>query len=157
MVADADVDAGGVAGEPRLLVQRVYVKDLSFETPHSPDIFSDIGKLSAEYSCDAKAHLLEDTLYEVVLTITVTSRRGSRTAYIAEVKQAGAFRLLGFSEEEAGRVLRCTCPSILFPYGRELISDLVRRASFPQFNLAHIDFENWYKRRVETDEQPETM
>lgn len=157
MVANADVNPEGVADQPRLLIQRIYVKDLSFETPHSPDIFSDVGKLSAEYSCDAKAHLLEGTLYEVVLTITVTSRRGSRMAYIAEVKQAGAFRLLGFSDEDAGRVLRCTCPSILFPYGRELVSDLVRRASFPQFNLAHIDFENWYKRRVETDEQEEAL
>jgi len=157
MVENNGNSVQGAEEEPRLLIQRIYVKDISFETPHSPDIFSDIGKLSAEYNCDAKAHHLEGDIYEVVLTITVTSRRGSRTAYIAEVRQAGAFRLLGFSEDETGRMLRCTCPSILFPYGREIISDLVRRASFPQFTLAHIDFESWYKRRVEAPEHEEAV
>ena len=127
--------------EPRMKIERIYLKDVSFETPNSPEIFRQMGESSAEFSCDAKSYRLEADVYEVVLTMSLITRYGEKSAYVVDLQQAGIFAFRGFDQDSLKSMLASTCASILFPYGREAIAGLVRRGGFPQFIIAHIDFD----------------
>ena len=122
-------------------IQRIYTKDLSFESPNAPDIFRSEWKPENELSLNTKVNRIGDQVYEVVLTVTVNVKGGEKTAFIAEVQQAGIFTLSGFPEQELGPMLGAYCPSVLFPYAREVVSDLVTKGSFPQLVLQHLSFD----------------
>jgi preprotein translocase subunit SecB len=127
--------------ERQFVIQRIYTKDLSFESPNAPDIFRSEWKPENELSLNTQVNRVGDQVYEVVLTVTVNVKVGDKTAFIAEVHQAGIFGLNGFPEQELGPVLGVYCPSLLFPYAREVVSDLVTKGSFPQLVLQHVNFE----------------
>jgi preprotein translocase subunit SecB len=122
-------------------IQRIYTKDLSFESPNAPEIFRAEWKPENELSLNTKVNRLGDQVYEVVLTVTVNAKVGDKTAFIAEVQQAGIFSLSGFPEQELGPMLGAYCPNLLFPYAREVVSDLVTKGSFPQLLLQHVSFD----------------
>jgi preprotein translocase subunit SecB len=122
-------------------VQRIYTKDLSFESPNAPEIFRTEWKPENELSLNTKVNRIGDQVYEVVLTVTVNVKVGDKTAFIVEVQQAGIFTLNGFPEPELGPMLGAYCPSLLFPYAREVVSDLVTKGSFPQLVLQHVSFD----------------
>ena len=127
--------------ERQFSVQRVYVKDASFESPNSPDIFRGEWKPTHELNVSTKVNRIQDDLFEVVLSVTVSAKLGDKTAFIVEVQQAGIFGIVGFAEQEMGAMVGAYCPNLLFPYAREVVSDLVSKGSFPQLVLQHVNFD----------------
>ena len=135
----ADIDQTNP--ERQFAVQRIYTKDLSFESPNAPEIFRGEWKPQNELNLNTKVNRLADQAYEVVLSVTVTAKVGDKTAFIVEVQQAGIFTMAGFTEQELGPMLGAYCPNLLFPYARETVSDLVTKGSFPQLVLQHVSFD----------------
>jgi preprotein translocase subunit SecB len=127
--------------ERQFAVQRIYTKDLSFESPNAPEIFRGEWQPQNELNLNTKVNRLADQAYEVVLSVTVTAKVGDKTAFIVEVQQAGIFTMAGFSEQELGPMLGAYCPNLLFPYAREAVSELVTKGSFPQLVLQHVSFD----------------
>jgi preprotein translocase subunit SecB len=127
--------------ERQFVVHRIYTKDLSFESPNSPDIFRREWQPEHELNLNTKVNKLADDAFEVVLSVTVTIKIGDKTAIIVEVHQAGLFGVQGFPEQELGPLLGAYCPNLLFPYAREAVTDLVTKGSFPQLVLQPVNFD----------------
>ncbi|GAB2572561.1 protein-export chaperone SecB [Dyella jejuensis] len=144
----ANGQANGPASQPQLMLQKIYVKDVSFEAPNAPQIFQDIGEISeppqVQLNLTQRATGLGNDLYEVVLTLTLTCTVNDRTAYLAEVHQAGLFGIAGFNESDQAGIIGSYCPNLLFPYARQIISSLVQEGGFPPFLLQPINFEALY-------------
>ena len=134
-------------GQRQFIIQRIYTKDISFETPGSPAIFTT--EWTPSYNLDFSTHAtaLGNDHYEVVLTITVTAKNGEEVGFLIEVQQAGIFLVQGFPEQEMGPMMGAFCPNTLFPYVREVVSDLVSKGSFPQLILSPINFDMIYAQR----------
>lgn len=127
-------------------IQRIYLKDSSFESPQSPDGFRQQWKPKINLEINSKNQPLKDDLFEVVLVVTVTAKNESdETIYLVEIHQAGIFLLKGLEDEERARTLGSYCPSHLFPYAREAIDGLVVKGSFPPLSLAPVNFEAVYQ------------
>jgi len=126
---------------PQFAIQRVYTKDLSFETPNSPAIFQKEWKPELKLDLDTRSNKLADDTYEVVLALTVTASVEGQTAFLAEVQQAGIFTIGNLPEAQLAHTIGAFCPTTLFPYAREAVASLVSRGSFPQINLAPVNFE----------------
>lgn len=122
-------------------IQRVYTKDISFETPNSPAIFQKEWKPEIKLDLDTRTAELNPNLYEVVLAVTVTATIGEETAFLCEVQQAGIFSIGEMPEQNKAHTLGSFCPNMLFPYAREAISNLVNRGTFPPLNLAPVNFD----------------
>jgi len=123
---------------------RIYIKDISFEAPNSPQIFNEQWQPANSMDMNTGAQKIADNIYEVVLSVTVTVKNGEQTAFLVEVHQAGIFQIEGFDDEHLEGVLGSFCPSIIFPYAREAVSDIVARGGFPQLLLAPINFDVLY-------------
>ena len=121
-------------------LERLFVKDLSFEVPSSK-VFLGEWKPEMDVQLNTETTRLDDTHYEVSVTVTVTAKNDNATAFVAEVKQAGIFLITGVPEAQLTQLVGAYCPNILFPYVREAISDLVNRGSFPQLLLAPVNFD----------------
>lgn len=135
--------------EPQFMIQRVYVKDLSFETPNSPNVFREEWEPKLNLDINTSHSLLEENVYEVILDITATVSNKDAVAFLAEVKQAGIFTIEGAPGDQLEHLLGSFCPNILFPYAREAISDMVIKASFPQLVLAPINFDALFMQQKE--------
>ncbi|MCB5190384.1 protein-export chaperone SecB [Methylobacillus arboreus] len=140
----AEEQAAAQEQQPAFGIEKVYVKDLSLEIPNAPQIFTqrETPQVSIELS-NATAQL-EDGIYEVVVTVTVTSKFGEKTVFLVEVAQAGIFQIRNVPQENIEIILGVTCPNIIFPYARETISDVVTRAGFPPVLLNPVNFEALY-------------
>ena len=136
----AQQDATG----PAFTVEKVYVKDVSFEAPGAPAIFSEPGQPDLQLNLNQRVQRLGENAFEVVLGVTLTCKAGDKTAYVAEVQQAGIFGLMGLEAQAVDVLLGTQCPNILFPYVRQLVSDLVQAGGFPPFFLQPINFEALY-------------
>lgn len=134
--------------ERQFAIQKIYVKDLSFETPHSPGIFAADWRPDVNLNLSSEAQSLASDVYEVVLAVTVTVKVGDKTAFLVEVQQAGVFNARGFEQQDLGHMLGSYCPNILFPYAREAVSDLVVRGGFPQLVLAPVNFDALYAQHL---------
>lgn len=130
-------------------IQKIYCKEISFETPNSPAIFTEKWQPNVDFNLGTKIDSLKDNVYEVSLTVTVTVKCGEQTAYLVELTQAGIFTLQGFSKQGQGRMLGSYCPATIFPYAREVISDLVTKGGFPQLLLTPINFDAVYSQYVQ--------
>ncbi len=133
----------------QFLIQKLYVKDVSFELPNAPEIFQEQGQSDVKMSLAQRVDDLGENLHEVVLTVTVTATLGEKTAYLAEVAQAGIFHITGFRDQQLHAVMNILCPSALFPYARRAISDLVGDGGFPPLTLQPVNFEQLYAQRVQ--------
>ena len=133
---------------PVIHTQKVYIKDISFETPNSPEIFTREWKPNLNLDIGQKITELPDSHFEVVLSLTATMKVDDVTAYLAEVQQAGIFYLQGFDNDGLRNVINVFCPRLLYPYASFVISDLVTRGGFPQLVLAPVNFELIYKNRL---------
>ena len=132
--------------QPVFSVERLYVKDLSLEVPHAPQIFLEQGEPEVDMRVSTGNTKLEDGFYSVDVTVTVTAKLNEeRTMFLNEVTQSGIFRLENIPEEDVQLLLCVACPNILFPYAREAISNSVTRAGFPPVLLAPINFEAIYQ------------
>lgn len=128
--------------QPQFALQRIYLKDASFEVPNAPRVF--LQAWNPEISIDlatGMAQLEDGNHYEVTLSLTVTAKNDNQVAFLVEVQQAGIFQAIGFPDEELAPLLGAYCPNLLFPYAREAISDLVGKGSFPQLLLQPINFD----------------
>jgi preprotein translocase subunit SecB len=134
-------------------IQKVYLKDVSLETPNSPMIFTEQWQPQTEVRLETGATPLTDDLFESVLTLTVTAKLGERTAYLVEVKQAGLFTLKGFDEQQKGHMLHAFCPNILFPFAREELASLIGKGGFPALLLNPINFDALYMQRLQQQQQ----
>ncbi|MGC4094332.1 MAG: protein-export chaperone SecB [Polyangiaceae bacterium] len=139
-------------------LQRIYVKDLSFEAPNAPKTFLAPWQPEVNVELSTAANRLEDGKnFEVVLSLTVTVKNDNATAFLVEVKQAGIFLIDGIPEAQIGQLLGAYCPNLLFPYARETVSDVVTRGSFPQLLLAPVNFDAVFAeaQRKQAEQQPE--
>ncbi|RZI75658.1 MAG: protein-export chaperone SecB, partial [Pseudomonas sp.] len=135
---------GAISNEeeaPQFSLQRIYVRDLSFEAPKSPAIFRQEWTPSVSLDLNTRQKQLENDFYEVVLTLSVEVKNGEEIAFIAEVQQAGIFLIKGLDASSMSHTLGAFCPNILFPYARETIDSLVVRGSFPALMLAPVNFD----------------
>lgn len=155
-MADTKSAANGAAPqEASLSIQKIYVKDSSFEIPGAPAIFQETAQPQVQLNLSQKVSNFADNLYEVLLTVTVTCKIGEKTAYLAEVQQAGVFGLVGFPAADLQAVLATYCPHTLYPYARTAISDMILAGGFPPFVLQPINFEQMYAERMRSrNEQP---
>ena len=134
--------------EQQFAIQRLYVKDLSVECPNSPEIFLENWEPDLNLDLDVDgSKTLEEGIREVVLTVTVTVKVNQKTAFLVEVKQAGIFTVAGFDEEQLSHLVGSFCPNILYPYAREVITDAVVKAGFPQLYLAPVNFDALYEQQ----------
>lgn len=133
---------------PQLVVQRIYLKDCSFESPSAPQVFSGEWNPTMDLNIGANSRSVGDNLFEVVLTITVEAKKDERVAFLCEVQHAGLFLVQGLGEDDTRRVLNSTCPNIIFPYVREAVSDLVMKGGFPQLLLQPVNFEQLYRQHA---------
>lgn len=139
--------------EKQFSIQKIYTKDMSFETPNSPKVFTDKWEPTVDFNLGTHVLPLENSMYEVALTVTITVKLGELTAYLVEVNQAGIFSLNGFTDAEMGPMVGSFCPNILFPYAREAISDLVTKGGFPQMVLAPVNFDALYSQHLQQAQQ----
>lgn len=128
----------------QLAIQKIYVKDISFEAPNSPDVFKEKWEPQVNMELSNDTNKLDDKVYDVTLGVTITVTAEENTIYLAEIKQAGIFMIDGFAEEAIERILATACPNILFPFARELVADLVTRGGFPQLLLSPVNFDALY-------------
>ncbi len=135
--------------EAQFMVQRVYVKDLSFETKNTPAIFQQRWEPELSLDLNTQNNLLEENVYEVILSVTATVKNQNEIAFLVEVQQAGIFTIQGAPKAQLDHLLGSFCPNILFPYAREAITSEVIRGSFPQLVLAPINFDALFMQQME--------
>ncbi len=148
--------------EAQFMIQRIYIKNLSFETTNTPAIFQQKWEPELVLDLNAQNTKLDEGVYEVSLTVTATVKNQGATAFLVEVQQGGIFTIQGPAPEQLDHLLGSFCPGILFPYAREAITSEVIRGSFPQLVLTPINFDALYiqqqeqKKLTETDKSTET-
>ncbi|MCZ6882206.1 MAG: protein-export chaperone SecB [Gammaproteobacteria bacterium] len=131
-------------------IQKLYVKDVSFESPDTPKAFNfSKWEPKIELNLNHTHSAIDDKIYEAVLTVTATVKQQEKTAFLVEVQQAGVFAIVGYDENERNYILSSQCMSILFPYAREAISDLTSRGGFPPLVLTPVNFDALYKQHVQ--------
>jgi len=135
--------------QARFVIQKIYTKDISFETPNSPEIFREEWKPQLDLQLGNEYTRIDEDNHEITLTVTVTAKVGDKVAFLAEVKQAGIFSLTGYSDQEMGPLVGSYCPNTLFPFAREVISDIVLKGGFPQLVLAPVNFDALYMNQIE--------
>lgn len=140
--------------QPTFQIEKIYVKDLSFELPNAPQVFVQGENPQLEIQVRNDAQQFAEALYEVVVTVTVTARVKEKTLFLAEAAQAGIFSLRGIPADDLAPLLGIACPNILYPYVRETISDLVTRGGFPPVLLAPVSFEALYAQRAQAEAGP---
>lgn len=135
-------------------LQRIFVKDASFESPRAPDIFRSKWQPKVNMELNSNHSLLEEGLYEVVLQITITARNEDEEAvYLTEVQQAGIFLIKGIEEAALRQTLGAFCPSVLFPYAREAVDNMVIKGSFPPLMLAPVNFDAIYEQTLRQQQE----
>ena len=133
--------------KPQFAIQRVYLKDLSFEGPNSPEIFQKEWAPDLAVELETNHRNLEGDFWEARVKVTCRVKSGDTVAFVCEVDQAGIFTITNFTEEQREHLLESICSEILFPFAREAISDAVSKGGFPQLLLAPINFEAYYQEK----------
>jgi len=143
----------------QLLLQKIYVKDLSFESPKAPAVFTTNASPQTQISIRTGSQSVAPSTFEVTLTLTVEAKEQDATIFLVEIAQAGIFYIEGYNAEEQGVLIGTFCPNTLYPFAREAIADVIGRGGFPQFLLQPINFDGLYAQAVQErakrgDEQP---
>src|SRR5262245_3884270 len=143
---------------PEIALERFYLKDLSFESPRSPEVFREAWQPSMNVDINTKTQALGEDLYEVVLTVTANAKSPQgKTALIVEIQQAGIFRVKGLEGPRLQRVLATFCPNLLFPYVRETLDSVVVKGTFPAIMLAPVNFDALYVQALRQQVQKEAV
>ncbi len=148
--------------QKQIAIQKIYVKDFSFESPHTPEVFS-----RSNWSPKTNLNLRSshtagsDDNHEVILTITIEAKEDDQTFFLVELQQAGLFHITGYDEVEFKAIVGSYCPTILFPYARESVANIVSKGGFPEFLLQPINFDALYAQgmaqaQAKSQEQPAT-
>ena len=125
-------------------IERIYLRDLSFESPGAPEVFASARTPQLEIDIATRSTRLDEERFDVVLTLTLEAQSDERTLLVVEIQQAGIFRLTGMDEPTRRQMLAVACPNVLFPYARETIDQVTVKGNFPPFMLAPINFEALY-------------
>lgn len=131
-------------GGASFTVEKLYLKDVSFEAPNAPQVFNEQGQPELQMNLNQRVQRLADNAFEVILGVTLTCTVNGKTAYLAEVQQAGVFGISGFEEAGIDAMLGTQCPAVLYPYVRQAIGDLIQGGGFPQFYMQPINFDALY-------------
>ncbi len=145
----ADPTDAAQTPQPQFNIRRIYLKDMSFESPKAPQIFDATTQPQIDLQLGAGATQLAGNLHEVVVNVTATVRSGEDTVFLVEVQQAGLFHIEGVPAEQMGWVLGVTCPNVLFPYARQVVSDATVAGGFPPLLLAPVNFEVLYQQHLQ--------
>jgi preprotein translocase subunit SecB len=130
------------SAEKRLSITKIYLKDSSFESPQSPAIFRrGDWKPQTNLNLRSAHNAVEESLHEVILTLTVEAKEDDKTCFLIELQQAGLFEIAGYDAQEFKAIVGSFCPNILFPYARESIASLIQKGGFPEFVLQPINFD----------------
>ncbi len=150
----SEAETGGV----QVTLQSIYLKDCSYESPNGPRLPNNQGwEPKFQLNMNTAAEELAPEVREVLLTITVEAKQGDATLYLVEVKQAGVFSISGASIEDLKRLIGSFCPSVLFPYAREAISDLIVKGGFPSFLLPLVNFDVLFAQAAESPPQQQGL
>ena len=148
--ADSNPQATGNQQQaPQFSIQKIYVKDISFEAPNLPEMFSVEYKPEVKMEMNSKSRQVNDDHYEVVLSVTLSAEIGEKTAFLVEVQQAGLFFIKNFTEQQVHQLLGAAGPEALYPYVREVVSSLIGKAGFPSIQLAPVNFMGLYMERMQ--------
>ncbi len=129
----------------RLSISKIYIKDLSFESPMAPEVFKpDSWSPQTNLNLRSSHKRVDGNVHEVTLTITVDAKDGDKTIFLVEIQQAGLFEMTGYGDEEHGAIVGSFCPSVLFAYARESIASVIQKGGFPEFILQPINFDALY-------------
>ena len=135
--------------QPVFGIEKLYVKDLSVEVPHAPEIYLEQNAPQVEVQLNTSGRAVGEGVYEVVLTVTVTAKLADKTVFLVEVGQGGIFRIMNVPEDQMEPLIAIACPNVLFPYARETVSDAVTRAGFQPIVLQPVNFEGMYMQRLQ--------
>lgn len=139
--------------QPVFGIEKLYVKDLSVEVPNAPEIFLERENPEIEIQLNTTGRGVDEGIFEVVLTVTVTAKLGEKTVFLVEVGQAGIFRIMNIPGDQVEPLIAIACPNVLFPYAREVVSDAVGRAGFQPIVLQPVNFEAMYMQRMQQEQQ----
>jgi preprotein translocase subunit SecB len=142
------------AQQPAFQIEKIYVKDLSLEIPNAPQVFMQADSPQLEVQVNNEAVQFGEGFYECIVTVTVTAKAGEKTMFLAEAAQAGIFSIRNVPPADLEPLLGIGCPTILYPYVREAISDLITRGGFPPVILAPVSFEALYAQRMQKGDAP---
>lgn len=146
------------AGQRQLFLQKIYVKDLSFESPKAPEIFTANVSPQTQLNMRSSAREVGLNTQEITLTLTVEAKDKDQTLFLVEVAQAGVFTMQGYTDEERAMLVGSYCPATLYPYAREAVSDVVVKGGFPQLLLQPINFDALYAQAMQQrGQQPEAV
>ena len=148
-MADEQTNATNEEAAQQFIIQKIYAKDISFETPNSPQLFTEKWEPELKVDLHTAINPIAEGVFEVVLTVTATVKVGEKTAFLAEVQQAGIFNITGFEKPQLDGMLGSYSPNILFPYAREIVSDLVNKGGFPQLILQPVNFDAIYQQHLQ--------
>ncbi len=141
---------------PVFSIEKVYVKDLSLEVPNAPEVFLNRENPNVQIQLQTEGKAVQDGVYDVTLTVTVTATIGEKAMFLVEARQAGIFQIRNVPQDDLQPILGIACPNILFPYARETVSDSINRAGFPPVILAPVNFEALYQQRNQAAQAPES-
>ncbi|UZE97035.1 protein-export chaperone SecB [Alkalimarinus alittae] len=127
--------------QPQFALQRIYVKDISFESPNAPEVFQQQWKPQINMDLNTASNKVSDSQFEVVLSLSITAKVEEKVAFIVEIQQAGIFHITGIEGPQLAQTLGAFCPNVLFPYAREAVDSLVNKGSFPSLMLAPVNFD----------------
>lgn len=137
----------------QLVLQKIYLKDLSFESPKAPAVFNTAGQPQTQLNIRSGAREIGPQTQEVTLTLTVEAKNAEQTLFLVEITQAGIFLIEGYTDQERAALVGAYCPGTLYPYVREAISDVVSKGGFPQLLLQPINFDALYMQALQQREQ----
>ncbi|HEV2007568.1 MAG TPA: protein-export chaperone SecB [Burkholderiales bacterium] len=141
------------APQPTFAIEKIYLRDLSVEVPNAPEIFLEREPPVVEVNVQSNARAVQDGMYEVVLTITITAKIKDKNLFLVEAAQAGLFQIRNVPQQDMGPLLGIACPNTLFPYVRETVSTVTARAGFPPVVLAPMTFEGVYQQQLQQLQQ----
>ena len=144
----SDSASSNEAVQPVFNIQRIYLKDASLELPNAPQIFLETDAPAVEVQINVEDTQVYENIYEVAITVTLTTRVKDQVGFLVEAKQAGIFEIQGMAADQLAPVLGIVCPNIVYPYLRSNVSDLIGRSGFPPIHLAEINFEAYYQQRL---------
>ncbi|MBL4821271.1 MAG: protein-export chaperone SecB, partial [Gammaproteobacteria bacterium] len=150
---DAAAQKTGEQEGPNFAVQRIYLKDASFESPGSPGTFQGQWTPKITFDIKSRSSKIQDDVYEVVLVLTVEAKQDETVSFLVEVQQGAVFTCRGIEDQQLEQVLATVCPNIIFPYAREAIDAMVVKGSFPPLMLAPVNFDALYAQRKSQEAQ----
>ncbi len=142
-----------VSPQPTFAIEKIYLKDLSVEVPNAPEVFLEREAPTVDVNVGSSARAVQEGLFEVVLTVTITAKIKDKTLFLVEAAQAGVFQIRNVPQQDVGPLLGIACPNTLFPYVRETISAVTSRAGFQPVVLAPMTFEGIYQQQMQQMQQ----